>query len=107
MSSSSQPLTSTLAELYDLFKDIGDSADILNGDQTIETSVSETGESIEGRYKYEVHDKTGLVYDSGDWQPNLILNCGLDKLAEMPLAQVFQFAVAGKDPTPPKESFEQ
>jgi hypothetical protein len=107
MSSSSQPLTSTLAELYDLFKDIGDSADILNGDQTIETSVSETGESIEGRYKYEVHDKTGLVYDSGDWQPNLILNCGLDKLAEMPLAQVFQFAVAGKDPTPTKESFEQ
>ena len=107
MSSSSQTLTSTFTELYDLLKNIHESSDSLLNEPTVKTSVSQTGESIEGRYKYEVHDKTGLVYDSGDWQPNLILNCGLDKLSEMPIAQVFQFAVAGTDPTLTKESHEQ
>ena len=64
------------------------------------------GSSAKGMYKYEVHDKDGLVYDSGDWKPNLILDCGLDKLADMPWAQTFQWAVVGTDPTPTVDKYE-
>lgn len=107
MSLTTPTLTSTLAELYHTLKDIGDNnpTDIPD---VVEVGVetSPVGQSIEGKYRYEVLDSNGLVYDSGDWKPNLILNCGLDKLAEMPIAQVFQFAVAGKDPTPTKDSYE-
>lgn len=64
------------------------------------------GSSAKGMYKYEVHDKNGLVYDSGDWKPNLILDCGLDKLADMPWAQTFQWSVVGTDPTPTVDKYE-
>lgn len=107
MSSSSQPLTSTAEELYNLLRSLHDANEINNIDDVIPTSVSDAAHSIQGLYRYEVLDDNGLVYDSGDWKPNLILNVGLDKLAEMPIAQVFQFAVAGTDPTPTKESFEE
>ena len=58
------------------------------------------GQSAKGRYKYEVRDNSGVVYDSGDWKPNLILDCGLDKLADMAWAQTFQWAVVGTNTTP-------
>ncbi len=54
MSSSSQTLTSTFTELYDLLKNIHESSDSLLNEPTVKTSVSQTGESIEGQYKYEV-----------------------------------------------------
>lgn len=75
---------------------------------TIEVEVPTVnfGSSAKGQYKYEVHDKNGLVYDSGGWKPNLILDCGLDKLADMPWAQTFQWAVVGTDPTPTVEKYE-
>ena len=73
---------------------------------TIETPPAIVGQSARGKYKFEVLDKNGTVYDSGDWKPNLILDCGLDKLADMPWAQTFQWCVAGTDPTPTVEKFE-
>ena len=52
----------------------------------VETPPVEVGSSAKGQYKYEIRDEDGVVYDSGDWKPNLILDCGLDKLADMPVS---------------------
>ena len=72
----------------------------------LELPNSTHGSSAKGRYKYEVRDAEGVVYDSGGWKPNLILDCGLDKLADMPWAQTFQWSVAGTDPTPTVDKYE-
>lgn len=72
----------------------------------LELPNSSHGSSAKGRYKFEVRDAEGVVYDSGGWKPNLILDCGLDKLADMPWAQTFQWSVAGTDPTPTVEKYE-
>lgn len=56
----------------------------------------EVATKAQGRYKVRVFDANdNLVYDQGEWKPNLILDCGLDKVAYMPWANVFQFAVCG------------
>tara|TARA_R110000851_G_scaffold52364_12_gene124672 strand:+ start:1347 stop:6146 length:4800 start_codon:yes stop_codon:yes gene_type:complete len=73
---------------------------------TLEVPRSNHGTAAKGQYKYEVRDADGVVYDSGEWKPNLILDCGLDKLADMPWAQTFQWAVVGTDTTPTVEKFE-
>lgn len=106
MSSMSQSLTSTASDLFKYLKDLNKQT---TEPEPVDIYIppSETQRSVTGRYKFEVHDDAGLVYDSGDWKPNLILNCGMDKVAEMPWAQVFQWAVAGTDPTPTKESYEE
>ena len=72
----------------------------------VETPPVEVGSSAKGQYKYEIRDEDGVVYDSGDWKPNLILDCGLDKLADMPWAQTFQWSVVGTDPTPTVDKYE-
>jgi hypothetical protein len=57
----------------------------------------------QGRYKTRVFNSDGsLDREEYEWKPNLILNCGLDKIANMPWANVFQFAVAGTGTTPTK-----
>ena len=106
MSSMSQTLTSTAEDLFNYLKVLNKQAE---EPQPVDIFVppSESIRSVSGRYKLEVHDDAGKVYDTGDWKPNLILNCGMDKVAEMPGAQVFQWAVAGTDATPTKESFEE
>lgn len=102
----SQSLTSSAEDLFKYLKDLNNQT---KEPEPVELYIppTESSRSVTGRYKFEVHDDGGLVYDSGDWKPNLILNCGMDKVAEMPWAQVFQWAVAGTDPTPTKESYEE
>lgn len=51
--------------------------------------------TAKGFYRASVIDAGGGIVSSTDWQPNLILDSGLDKIASMPWAQVFQFCVAG------------
>ena len=72
----------------------------------IQGPTQQVGQSAKGRYKYEVRDNAGVVYDSGDWKPNLILDCGLDKLADMAWAQTFQWAVVGTNSTPTVDKYE-
>ena len=107
MSCNSIPLTSNVDDLYHLLK-LYEQNQQQDQPQEIEISIPPTqhSQAITGRYKYSVMDKEGLVFDSGDWKPNLILNCGLDKIAEMSWSNVFQWAVAGIDPTPTKEIYE-
>ena len=106
MSSSSQPLTSTISDLFNFLQDVNSTNELQDPAPAIDVPPTQTQRAVSGKYKYEIHDSAGVVYDSGDWKPNLILNCGMDKVAEMPWAQVFQFAVAGTDPTPTRELFE-
>lgn len=72
----------------------------------IDGPTQNVGQSAKGRYKYEVRDKAGLIYDSGEWKPNLILDCGLDKLADMAWANTFQWAVVGTNSTPTVDKYE-
>ena len=63
----------------------------------------EVATKVQGRYKTRVFDSNNhLVREQKDWAPNLILNSGLDKIAYMPWANVFQFAVCGTGTTPTK-----
>lgn len=58
---------------------------------------------VQGRYKVRVFDaNNNLIREQKKWAPNLILNSGLDKIAYMPWANVFQFAVCGTGTTPTK-----
>ena len=56
--------------------------------------------TVKGFYRASVIDAGGGIVSSTDWQPNLILNSGLDKIANMPWAQVFQFCLAGNKVAP-------
>lgn len=63
---------------------------------------------IQGFYKASVMEwKDGRLNEvsSTDWKPNHITDAGLNKLAHMPWAQVFQFCVAGTKvgPTAPAD----
>lgn len=63
----------------------------------------EVATKVQGRYKTRVFDSNNqIVREQKDWAPNLILNSGLDKIAYMPWANVFQFAVNGTGTTPTK-----
>ena len=63
--------------------------------KVIEIPEIEFKRSVQGKYKTMVVNPDGSMEREGDWHKNLILDCGLDKIAYMPWAQVFQFCVAG------------
>ena len=63
--------------------------------KVIEIPEIEFNRVVAGQYKTSVINPDGSVESEGDWSKNLILDCGLDKIAYMPWAQVFQFCVAG------------
>lgn len=67
--------------------------------KVIEIPEIEFKRSVQGKYKTTVINPDGSVEKEGDWHKNLILDCGLDKIAYMPWAQVFQFCVAGNQPS--------
>ena len=58
--------------------------------------------TVKGFYKASVMgvDENNQVSEqfSTGWKPNTILDCGLDKIAYMPWAQVFQFCLVGDYP---------
>jgi len=63
--------------------------------KVVEIPEIEFNRSVQGQYKTSVINPDGSAEREGDWNKNLILDCGLDKIAYMPWAQVFQFCVAG------------
>ena len=63
--------------------------------KVIEIPEIEFNRVVAGQYKASVINPDGSVEREGNWNKNLILDCGLDKIAYMPWAQVFQFCVAG------------
>ena len=67
--------------------------------KVIEIPEIEFKRSVQGKYKTMVINPDGSMEREGDWHKNLILDCGLDKIAYMPWAQVFQFCVAGNQPS--------
>ena len=67
--------------------------------KVIEIPEIEFKRSVQGKYKTMVINPDGSMEREGDWHKNLILDCGLDKIAYMPWAQVFQFCVAGDQPS--------
>jgi len=67
--------------------------------KVIEIPEIEFKRSVQGKYKTMVINPDGSMEKEGDWHKNLILDCGLDKIAYMPWAQVFQFCVAGDQPS--------
>ena len=67
--------------------------------KVIEIPEIEFKRSVQGKYKTMVVNPDGSMEKEGDWHKNLILDCGLDKIAYMPWAQVFQFCVAGDQPS--------
>ena len=67
--------------------------------KVIEIPEIEFKRSVQGKYKTMVINPDGSMEKEGDWHKNLILDCGLDKIAYMPWAQVFQFCVAGNQPS--------
>ena len=67
--------------------------------KVIEIPEIEFKRSVQGKYKTSVINPDGSTEREGDWHKNLILDCGLDKIAYMPWAQVFQFCVAGDQPS--------
>jgi hypothetical protein len=63
--------------------------------KVVEIPEIEFNRSVQGQYKTSVINPDGSAEREGDWNKNLILDGGLDKIAYMPWAQVFQFCVAG------------
>ena len=56
--------------------------------KVIEIPEIEFNRVVAGQYKTSVINPDGSVESEGDWSKNLILDCGLDKIAYMPWAQV-------------------
>jgi len=54
---------------------------------------------VQGRYKVRVR-QAGKIVEERDWQPNLILDQGMDKFAVVRIADVFLYACCGTDNTP-------
>jgi len=50
---------------------------------------------LQGQVKVEVIDHAGKVIEERPWQPNLILDQGLNNLADHHIAQLFEWAVGG------------
>ena len=67
--------------------------------KVVEIPPIEFNRSVQGQYKTSVINEDGTVDHENGWHKNLILDCGLDKVAYMPWAQVFQFCVAGDQPS--------
>ena len=64
--------------------------------------------TVKGFYKASVmgvdeNNQVSEQYSTG-WKPNTILNSGLDKIAYMPWAQVFQFCLVGDYPYGPTDT---
>ena len=64
--------------------------------------------TVKGFYKATVmgvddNNQVSEQFSTG-WKPNTILNCGLDKIAYMPWAQVFQFCLVGDYPYGPTDT---
>lgn len=53
--------------------------------------------AIKGFVKVDVIDHTGKVVREGDWQPNLLLDQGLNRLAAVSFCDLFNVAVKGTD----------
>lgn len=51
--------------------------------------------SMRGLVKVDILDHKGRVVQEGRWQPNLILDAGLNKVADVFLCDLFKFAVKG------------
>ena len=66
MDSSSQPLTSTAADLFHYLKHINSEKPAPEPEIII--PPTQLDRAVSGKYKFEVHDDAGLVYDSGDWK---------------------------------------
>jgi hypothetical protein len=58
---------------------------------------------FQGRYKVRVR-QGGKVVEERDWQPNLILDQGMDKIATVRIADCFLYACCGTDNTPVKDT---
>jgi hypothetical protein len=58
---------------------------------------------VKGRYKVRVRQGDQIV-EERDWQPNLILDQGLDKFATVRIADCFLYACCGTDNTPVKDT---
>ena len=67
--------------------------------KVVEIPPIEFNRSVQGQYKTSVVNEDGTVDHENGWHKNLILDCGLDKVAYMPWAQVFQYCVAGDQPS--------
>jgi hypothetical protein len=50
---------------------------------------------LKGQIKVEVLDHTGNVIEERPWQDNLILDQGLNNMADKYVAQLFEWAAAG------------
>ena len=61
--------------------------------KVVEIPEIEFNRSVQGQYKTSLINPDGSSVREGDWNKNLILNRGLDKIAYMPSTQVFQFCV--------------
>lgn len=59
---------------------------------------------LKGRYKIEVLNHDGSVAQSRDWRPNLLLDRGLDRLAQKSVAELFSCAAKGTGTTATKET---
>ena len=58
---------------------------------------------IKGRVKASVIDHEGNLVKSYPWQRNLLLDSGLDKIAEIPIVDLFAYAAKGTGITPTSE----
>lgn len=58
---------------------------------------------VKGRVKVDVIDHTGRVVRERPWQRNLILDQGLNNLADLYFAELFEYAAAGTGTTATKE----
>jgi hypothetical protein len=65
--------------------------------------MNESTIAVKGRYKVKVLEADRVVQES-DWQPNLILDQGLDKFATVRIADCFLYACCGTDNTPVKDT---
>lgn len=67
-------------------------------------ALGEIRQTAMGRFRVQVVDaKTGRVIRQGKWQPNLILNSGLDRIATESWYAQLTYAVAGTGNTPTKD----
>ena len=61
--------------------------------KVIEIPEIEFKRSVQGKYKTMVMNPDGSMEKEGDWHKNLILDCGLDKIAYMPGLRYFSFVL--------------
>lgn len=59
--------------------------------------------SFRGLVKVDVIDNAGSVISPGNWQPNLLLDSGLDKMASIPICDIFRACAKGTGTSENKE----